>query len=176
MSTPKVIRQWYLKLWSWPENVRDVIGKTGDALQYILPILTLVYCVVAFGLTSQYTLIFAGYFLLCVGTSTLLKALFNNQRPSEWDDVSDHPEQSPEMNFEWSPSEGNSFCSGHTMSAIAGALPWTVINVPISIVMITLASFVGFSRIVDKAHWLRDVVTSEIIATLYFVLFVIFIL
>lgn len=176
MSNPKFIQDWYLKLWSWPESVKDKIGDIGDLFQYLLPISTLVYCVFVFGLTAHYTWVYILFFLLCVATSSLLKAMFNNLRPREWDDITDHPEKSPDMDFDWSVSEGNSFSSGHSIASMAGALPWFLVNPWLGVIAFVLALFVGFSRIVVKAHWLRDVLASQAIAIGYFLLVIFFIL
>lgn len=57
----------------------------------------------------------------------------------------------------------------HTMASFAGALPWLLVNPWIGALAILLACFVGFSRIVVMAHWLRDVLMSILTATIYFV-------
>ena len=166
MSNPKCVQKFYLKIWSWPDNVRTSIGDWGDFFQYLLPISFAFYSLAFFGWHAF--LMFIGFFLLCVGTSTLLKGVFNNVRPREWKDHTDHPEISPDMDLEWSQKEGNSFCSGHTMASFAGALPWVLVNPWIGALAILLACFVGFSRMVVMAHWLRDVLMSIVLSSLYF--------
>jgi hypothetical protein len=56
----------------------------------------------------------------------------------------------------------------HTMASFAGALPWLLVNPWIGALAILLACFVGFSRIVVMAHWLRDVLMSIVLSSLYF--------
>ncbi len=157
-------------MWSWPDNIKISIGDWGDTFQYFLPISFAIYALAFIG--WQGFLAFLGYFLACVGTSTLMKGLFNNVRPREWKEHTDHPEISPDMDFDWSPKEGNSFCSGHTMASFAGALPWLLVNPWIGALAILLACFVGFSRMVVMAHWLRDVLMSIAFAVAYFVIIV----
>lgn len=170
MSNPKWVQKMYLKMWSWPDNIKTSIGDWGDAFQYFLPISFAIYALAFIG--WQGFLAFLGYFLACVGTSTLMKGLFNNVRPREWKEHTDHPEISPDMDFDWSPKEGNSFCSGHTMASFAGALPWLLVNPWIGALAILLACFVGFSRMVVMAHWLRDVLMSIAFAVAYFAIIV----
>jgi hypothetical protein len=54
------------------------------------------------------------------------------------------------------------------MASFAGALPWLLVNPWIGALAILLACFVGFSRIVVMAHWLRDVLMSIVLSSLYF--------
>lgn len=175
MSNPKFIQDLYLKIWSWPEDIKEKIGDIGDWLQYLLPISFLVYCLFAFGLHGL-TIYFVGYFVCCVATSSLIKALFNNLRPREWDDISKTPQISPDMDFDWSPTEGNSFCSGHTTASFAGALPWFLIEPVVGVVGVFLACFVGFSRMVVKAHWLRDVLGGIGVALIWSAIFTLYII
>lgn len=175
MSNPKFIQDWYLKLWSWDETFRQRIGKVGDTLQYLLPIAFLAYCVATYG-WSGLTIDYALYFGCVMATSTLFKIAFNNIRPRDWDDVSDTPQISPEMNLQWSPREGQSFTSSHTAAAFGGALPWFVVNPWIGVIATILATVVGFSRIVVKAHWLRDVLGAIAIAILWGAIFINFVL
>jgi membrane-associated phospholipid phosphatase len=56
----------------------------------------------------------------------------------------------------------------HTMASFAGALPWLLVNPWIGALAILLACFVGFSRMVVMAHWLRDVLMSIVLSSLYF--------
>ncbi len=174
MSNPKAIQKFYLKIWSWPEDIKSTIGEIGDLLQYILPISFLVYCLCIYG--KDCAIIYAGFFLACVGTSTLMKALFANMRPREWDDITDHPEISPDMNFDWSPLKFQSFTSSHSASGMAGALPWFLVSPWLGIIATLLAMIVGFSRMVVKAHWLRDVLAAYAIVIAWFLIFAKFVL
>lgn len=54
------------------------------------------------------------------------------------------------------------------MASFAGALPWVLVNPWIGALAILLACFVGFSRMVVMAHWLRDVLMSIVLSSLYF--------
>jgi membrane-associated phospholipid phosphatase len=54
------------------------------------------------------------------------------------------------------------------MASFAGALPWLLVNPWIGALAILLACFVGFSRMVVMAHWLRDVLMSIVLSSLYF--------
>lgn len=56
----------------------------------------------------------------------------------------------------------------HTMASFAGALPWLLVNPWIGALAILLACFVGFSRMVVMAHWLRDVLMSIVLSSLHF--------
>lgn len=166
MSNPKCVQKFYRKIWSWPENIKSTIGDWGDFFQYFLPISFAVYAIAFLGWNGLST--FVVFFIGCVATSTLMKYLFNNIRPCDWAKQTDHPEISPNMNWDWSPKEGQSFCSGHTMASFAGALPWFTVDVWAGVIAVFLASFVGFSRMVVQAHWLRDVLMSITFALIYF--------
>lgn len=54
------------------------------------------------------------------------------------------------------------------MASFAGALPWLLVNPWAGALAILLACFVGFSRMVVMAHWLRDVLMSIVLSSLYF--------
>lgn len=147
----------YEKLWAWPENVKDIITQAGDYLQYILPIAFITYQA-CFG-THDVSI----KFILALGTAlalmSLIKGLFNNDRPREVG-----TDDNPDLDFDWSPREGNSFVSGHSTAAMTSALAFFHINVYVGIATVLLAIFVGFSRIVAKAHWIRDVVCAFILS------------
>lgn len=147
----------YEKLWAIPEETRDVIKDCGDYLQYILPITTLVLSY--FFMDHHFLYVYVGYFAVCMALMMLSKAIFNNPRPREVEDSED-PDDNPDLDLDWSPDAGNSFFSGHSCSAMAGAIPALWINPWLGAVMVVLAVFVGFSRIVAKAHWLRDVLVA----------------
>lgn len=147
----------YEKLWALPESVKDVIKDWGDYLQYILPILTLVLSI--FFMSHHFLWVYVGYFAVSMAVMMLSKAIFNNPRPREVEESED-PDDNPDVDLDWSPDEGNSLMSGHSASAMSGAIPAIWINPWLGAVMVVLACFVGFSRIVAKAHWIRDVVTA----------------
>ena len=147
----------YEKLWALPENVKDVIQDWGDYLQYILPILTLVLSI--FFMSHHFLWVYVGYFAVSMAVMMLSKAIFNNPRPREVEDFED-PDDNPDVDLDWSPDEGNSLMSGHSAAAMSGAIPAIWINPWLGAFMVVLACFVGFSRIVAKAHWIRDVVCA----------------
>lgn len=147
----------YEKLWALPESVKAVIKDWGDYLQYILPILTLVLSI--FFMSHHFLWVYVGYFAVSMAVMMLAKALFDNDRPREVEDSED-PDDNPDLDLDWSPDEGNSFFSGHSSSAMSGAIPAIWINPWLGAFMVVLACFVGFSRIVAKAHWIRDVVCA----------------
>lgn len=147
----------YEKLWALPESVKDVIKDWGDYLQYILPILTLVLSI--FFMSNHFLWVYVGFFAVSMAVMMLSKAIFNNPRPREVEESED-PDDNPDVDLDWSPDEGNSLMSGHSASAMSGAIPAIWINPWLGAAMVVLACFVGFSRIVAKAHWIRDVVTA----------------
>lgn len=150
----------YEKLWALPEATRDVIRECGDYLQYILPITTLVLSY--FFMDHHFLYVYIGYFVVCMAIMMLSKAIFNNPRPREVEDSED-PDDNPDLDLDWSPDEGNSAYSGHSSSAVCGAYPAFCIDPWLGSVMIILVCFVGFSRIVAKAHWIRDVVLAFVV-------------
>ena len=151
----------YEKLWALPEATRDVIQNCGDYLQYILPITTLVLSY--FFMDHHFLYVYIGYFVVCMAIMMLSKAIFNNPRPREVEDSED-PDDNPDVDLDWSPDEGNSLMSGHSAAAMSGAIPALWINPWLGAVMVVLAVFVGFSRIVAKAHWIRDVLVAFVTA------------
>ena len=149
----------YEKLWAIPEDTRNKIREWGDKLQVYIPVITLGFC--ACMMTNQFSIWYVIYFALCMLMMVLIKALFNNPRPREIEGSED-PDDNPDLDLEWSPTEGQSFLSGHSSSASAGAWVAFSINPWLGVVLLVLALFVGFSRIVAKAHWIRDVVCAFI--------------
>lgn len=68
------------------------------------------------------------------------------------------------------PSGSNyfSFPSGHTSNTFAFASVAAINHSwPVGLISIGIASFVGYSRIVDNAHWLHDVVGGMVIGASY---------
>lgn len=143
------------------EKTKDIIETIGDYLQFLTPIFYLCYSLAH---NSHYeTVVFVLTFVLGLCISSLLKAIFNNERPYETDST-----DNPDLNVDWSPRQGNSFPSGHTLSAMLGGLFWFQINPWFGCVGVALGCFTGFSRMVANAHWLRDILGAVTIAvTLY---------
>lgn len=153
--------KFYTKLWNIKESVKKDIKKLGDYMQFITPVAFLVY-IACFGDTTLGRVFCAAYI---AGTiiQVLLKALFNNPRPREVDTTNN-----PDLDLDWSVGEGDSFPSGHTMSAMVGGIFWFEINWCIGLIGIGLGLVTGLSRIIAKAHWLRDVLTSTVVAVILY--------
>lgn len=153
----------YNKLWNMKESIKNDIVSLGDYIQYLTPIGFIIYS--ACYLDNHTSRVFVISFTIALLIMTLLKGLFNNPRPREVEGS-----DNPTLNLEWSPDEGNSFPSGHTMSAMMGAMFWFQINDFVGFIGICLGLICAVSRIVAKAHWLRDVCTSSAIsAMIYFI-------
>lgn len=162
MSSSKLDR-FYNTLWNIPEKYKKIIQKSGDVLQIIIPLSLLItlICLHYYHTAMIYAMAFAIAMLLQV----LIKSLFNNSRPRDTTTT-----DNPDLNLDWSPNEGNSFCSGHTLAAMTGAFFWFFISPICGIIALIFAILVAFSRIVARAHWLRDVCTSTAISFLLFLI------
>lgn len=147
----------YDKLWNIKESVKADITSLGDKLQLLTPVLFIIYQA-CYG-NHQTAKVFVVAFTLTMVICSLLKAIFNNPRPRDTEGNTN-----PDLDLDWSPSEGNSFPSGHTASAMIGAFFWFEINAYAGIVGLALGVITALSRIIAKAHWLRDVIASTIIA------------
>lgn len=155
------ISEMYNRLWNLDEELRAKIEDYGDKMQVILPLavlLGLFYCDYE---THVYdgTICYIMCFAVGMGICSLLKAIFNNARPRNVEGS-----VNPKLDLEWTPTDGNSFPSGHTMSAMLGAWFAFEFGFFIGIVALVLAVGVAISRMIAKAHWLRDVSTSTILA------------
>ena len=147
----------YRKLWGIKDSVKADLRKVGDHLQFITPIFVIVYGIMSGDI--RLLQVFFYYYLGCTVIHVLLKWLFNNPRPSEID-----TDINPQLQFQWSVNKGDSFPSGHTMSAVSGGVFWFNICPYLGVIGIILGIFTAFTRIVVRAHWLRDVGTSSVIA------------
>lgn len=110
-------------------------------------------------------------FVIAMIIMSLCKALFNAPRPREVEG-----DDNPDLKLDWTPRDFNSFVSGHTMSAMVGGIFWFQIDPWLGVVGVALAVITGLSRIIAKAHWLRDVVGSTIVATILYVIDVLYFL
>lgn len=151
----------YTKLWSIKESVKDDIKSAGDYIQYITPIFFISYS--ACFLTNQVSRVFVLSFIIALLIMTFLKGITNAPRPREIEGT-----DNPDLDLDWSPDEGNSWPSGHTISAMTGGIFWFQINEWAGIIGVCLGLFTGLSRIIAKAHWLRDVCTSSAIAVIIY--------
>ena len=161
----------YEKIWSLKNTWFGLkLRELGDYIQIACPAFFLVWSA-CFG-TNELSRVFIVTFLLAMGIYLLLNCIFNNIRPSE--DTTN--KEAPDMKVDWSPYEGNSFPSGHTMAAVCGGIFWFEISFTMGCIGLFLGLMTGASRVIAKKHWLRDVLTSTFIsiglyslATFYFV-------
>jgi membrane-associated phospholipid phosphatase len=158
----KFLDKFYLKMWGIKESLKNDIVKLGDYLQLVTPIVFLIYSSCFLG--TYISRVFIVSYIIANIIQVLLKSLFNNPRPSETEGT-----DNPDLNFDWSVNEGESFPSGHTMSAMIGGVFWLLMpkcgNIPfLGIFGILLGVITGISRVIAKAHWLRDILTSSLIS------------
>ena len=145
----------YEKIWSLKETWFGLkLRELGDYIQIGCPAFFLVWSA-CFG-TNELSRVFILTFLTAMGIYLLLNGLFNNIRPSE----DESNTKAPAMDLDWSPSEGNSFPSGHTMAAVCGGVFWFEISFYMGVLGLFLGLLTGASRVIAKKHWLRDVLTS----------------
>ena len=129
----------------------------------------IVWCA-CFG-TNHLAIVFVATFAVAMIIMSLCKALFSAPRPREVEG-----DDNPDLKLDWSPRDFNSFVSGHTMSAMVGGIFWFQIDPWLGVVGVALAVITGLSRIIAKAHWLRDVIGSTIVATILYVVDVLYFL
>ena len=161
-------RNLYRILWNIPSNMKDDIRKMGDHIQFLTPIVVVLYCILDGNIPMLREFII--YYLICTAIQILLKWAFNAPRPSQTDS-----EINPLPKWEWSVNRGDSFPSGHTMSAISGGLFWTLFAFGqpwVGIAGILLGLITALSRMIVRAHWLLDVGTSIIIASIVFLIMI----
>ena len=158
----------YNKFWGIKASLKNDLRELGDNLQFITPLVVIAYCV----LTPDLYLLkgFLACYGICLVIQLFLKALFNNPRPNEigWNT------RNPNLRLGWSPYKGNSFPSGHTMSAMCGGIFWTnMLTLPwfVGWIGISLGLITALSRLSARAHWMRDVFTSAIIAIVWWSIF-----
>lgn len=163
MSTKKLIK-FYKFNWSLPTWLVNIFGKLGDIGQYLGPIAVLGYCVL---MANWHLLeVFTITYLITAAIQVLLKLFFNNPRPRE----TDLDGINPDLKLEISAKEGNSFPSGHTMSAMTGGMFWfEFIGLGYSPIIFGIAGVLvgvitAFSRIFKRAHWVRDVGFSLVVS------------
>lgn len=155
-----MIERIYTKFWNMKESVIDDLREFGNYLQFITPMVVIIYTAwVGDVLLAR---VFIKYYLLCTFIQILLKSLFNNPRPSEVNSP-----YNPPLDLEWSVNKGDSFPSGHTMSAMSGGIFWANISCfqpYLGWAGILLGVITAISRLAAKAHWMRDVTVSACIA------------
>ena len=174
MSTEK-LKKFYQTAWNLSESFTNTFGNLGDKLQIVLPLVPLVYFLgehvlfLLFGICPlglvhvvTYVITYGICMLICV----VLKFLFNAKRPNKA--ISEGNDGvNPDLPLDPGIETNKSFCSGHTMSAVCGGLFCFFMTfglAPLGYILglagWTLGVLTGFSRIVKRAHWTRDVLTS----------------
>lgn len=134
---------------------------TGDVLQYLLPVSyflsTLIF--VDFLSAAYFAAFYVLAFLIVLGG----KCLFDAPRPFEVDGKSN-----PKLTFSWSPTEGNSFPSGHTMSAMMGGIFFFNFGTVFGLIGVCFGLLTAVSRMVVNMHWARDTIFSLTVSTFLF--------
>ena len=129
-----------------PDAHESAFGIYGDAMQYLLPL-------GAAGVTlarhdSEGFRQVAGGCALTIGSAHLFKALLNNTALGRRPDGGTH-----------------SFPSGHTAAAMCGAMGLqSRYGNSMGLPAVALATTVGFSRIAEQRHHVRDVAASTLLA------------
>ena len=152
----------YDKLWSIKDSVKEDLTALGDNLRFALPVAFIV-TQACFG-DHNTSRVFCIALVIALALMSLLKGLFNSPRPRETTD-----NEAPELELDWSPDEGNSFVSGHTTSAMLGGLFFFEFGVIYGIIGVVLGALTGLSRVVSKAHWIRDVVGASVLELIIYV-------
>ena len=155
------LNNFYTKLWGLKSSTVDKITELGNKLQIAVPVITLYLGMIADDFT--YIKVFACAFGVAIFISMFAKALFNNDRPRETIGTSN-----PDLNLDWSIKEGNSFSSGHTVAACTGGVFWFWFDPYLGCIGMLLGLITGFSRIVAKAHWLRDVLAAVFVSVVIY--------
>ena len=183
MTTKKLI-DFYQIFWNLPKNHEEQLGKLGDVVQYTNPLIFLVYAIFATlvnlfnGAENSFRLltVFVCTYAITALIQVILKFLFNQPRPRT-EIAKGNQGINPDLNFEPKIDGQNSFPSGHTMSAMTGGMFWfqmtfgvVQLGVLFGIIGFTLGILTAFSRIVQLAHWVRDVGFSIVVSVLaYFI-------
>jgi membrane-associated phospholipid phosphatase len=130
--------------------------RLGDFLTLAIPCTTL--CMIAgyFPRDEMKKFIFA--YLLVSFITWLMKASFFAPRPNA--NIGDS------VRWKWSVNDGDTFPSGHTSSAMAGAVYALFIYYPVGIPLIALAILCAWTRVQVKAHFYRDVFFGSVVAQL----------
>lgn len=157
----------YNKLWSINQETKNKLKEAGDLLRYLTSIIFITYSACFLdNHTSRIFVISLGIALLLMEA---IKWIFNNPRPREWDDnPNNDPTDNPDLDLDWSPKEGNSFISGHVTGAMYGGLWWFIAGWEWGILGVLLGVVTAISRIVVKAHWIRDVVCASVLSLIVF--------
>ena len=134
---------------------------TGDYMQKVLPAVALVVSLILSykDCLSDYVIPFV------IGTVLIqvFKFVTYTPRPSQQTPM-DNPFKWRAIQFKWSPNDGDSFMSGHTGASFGGAFYIAMTcSLWLGVPALLLATTVGLSRILCKAHYVRDVISSVIL-------------
>jgi membrane-associated phospholipid phosphatase len=163
----KILDRFYHTMWGLRKTtVGSILVETGHRLQIITPVVFFIYS--AYRLGSPITKVFVISYAVSEAIQGSLKVLFNNPRPNETEGT-----VNPPLKLEWSVDVGDSFPSGHTMSAMTGGIFWFqmryICGYPVmGIIGVLLGIVTGLSRIISRSHWLRDVAASWVTAAMIY--------
>lgn len=153
----------YDKLWSIKDSIKADLTSLGDDLRIYLPVAFITY-EACFG-DHHTAKVFVIALAIALALMSLLKALFNSPRPRE---ITSN--EAPELDLDWSPDEGNSFVSGHTTSAMLGGIFFFEGGILLGIIGLLLGIVTGLSRVVSKAHWIRDVLGASALSIVIYII------
>lgn len=123
------------------------LTKFGDILQWLVPVTGLGVAIPFHDKTT--TLLYVYQYVISNAICQLIKGTTFAQRPNA--------KLGFEITWKWSWGEADSFPSGHTTSAMAGAFGVMMFNLPAGLALFVFAAICGYSRIAAMAHWPRDV-------------------
>lgn len=159
----------HTKLQGFKESIKQDIKQLGDKLQFFTPIAFIVWCA-CYG-SYKLAIVFVATFAAALIIMSLCKAIFNAPRPREVEG-----DNNSDLRTDWSPTDGNSFVSGYTISAMVGGIFWFQIDPALGCIGVMLGLITGLSQIITKAHWAQDVVGSTAVATILYVIDIVYFL
>lgn len=134
--------------------MKITLTKLGDILTLLIPVLTLI---LTFFIDKNEIGKFVLAYALANFSCYLIKGFTYANRPRT---LLDHKIKW----FDWSFDDGNSFPSGHTTSAMCGAIYATMLFPLVGFVLLILAIICAYSRIKAMAHFMRDVFFGTVIS------------
>lgn len=130
------------------------LRKLGDLLTLAIPCATL--CATIVFHSKQEAIKFAVAYVIIALLTWLIKAITFAPRPNaklgDW------------IKIKWSVNDGESFPSGHTSSAFAGAVYAIFLFPYLGVCLLALASLCAYSRVHSLSHFWRDVFFGALIA------------